>query len=156
MKSLRVETVSLSEIETKHLIVDRSPLRPVVLVVDDENMIADTIVAILDKAGYAAMAAYNGESALGMALTVPPDILVADVDLGQGINGIEVAVALRTHVPDCRTLIFSGRVSSADLLADAEVHGHKFPFLQKPVHPRDLLAQINLLRFAASVNLSAS
>lgn len=51
---------------------DTSEYRPVVLVVDDESAIADTLTEILCRSGYAAMAAYDGTDALETALLTPP------------------------------------------------------------------------------------
>src|ERR1700683_4645775 len=81
--------------------------RPVVLVVDDESAIADTLAEILTLSGYAAMAAYDGEEALEFALFTPPELLIADVML-PGMSGIELGITMRRIFPDCRVLLFSG------------------------------------------------
>jgi DNA-binding response OmpR family regulator len=115
--------------------------RPVVLVVDDECIIADTLTAILNRSGYAALPAYDGESALESILLRPPELLVSDVIL-PGMSGIELAVAVRRVFPDCKVLLFSGQASTSDLLASASSRGHHFSLLTKPIHPTDLLARI--------------
>ena len=50
--------------------------RPVVLVVDDESAIADTLSEILTLSGYAAMPVYDAEEALETALLMPPELLI--------------------------------------------------------------------------------
>jgi len=55
--------------------------RPVVLVVDDESAIADTLAEILSRSGYAAVPVYDAESALDTALLMPPEMLISDVML---------------------------------------------------------------------------
>lgn len=60
---------------------DTSEYRPVILVVDDESAIADTVTEILCRSGYAAMAAYDGTDALENALLTPPEMLITDVIL---------------------------------------------------------------------------
>ena len=45
---------------------DADSYRPVVLVVDDESVIADTLTEILNRSGFAALPAYDGEGALPM------------------------------------------------------------------------------------------
>jgi CheY-like chemotaxis protein len=118
---------------------DTSAYRPVVLVVDDESAIADTLTEILSRSGYAAMAAYDGNDALENALLTPPELLITDVVL-PGMSGIELAITVRRIFPDCKILLFSGQASTADLLASARREGHQFNLLSKPVHPKDLLA----------------
>jgi CheY-like chemotaxis protein len=120
---------------------DTHSYRPVVLVVDDESVIADTLAEILSRSGYAAMAAYDGEDALETALLTPPEMLITDVIL-PGINGIELAMRVRRIFPDCKVLLFSGQAHSTDLLAHAISAGHRFNLLRKPIHPRDLLAEV--------------
>jgi CheY-like chemotaxis protein len=121
---------------------DTSSYRPVVLVVDDESVIADTVAEILSRSGYAAMTAYDGEEALETALLTPPEMLITDVVL-PGMNGIELAIKVRRIFPDCKILLFSGQAVASDLLAPAQRSGHHFHMLSKPVHPKDLLAHVS-------------
>jgi DNA-binding response OmpR family regulator len=95
----------------------------------------------LNRSGYAALPAYDGESALESILLRPPELLVSDVIL-PGMSGIELAVAVRRVFPDCKVLLFSGQASTSDLLASASSRGHHFSLLTKPIHPTDLLARI--------------
>jgi DNA-binding response OmpR family regulator len=120
---------------------DRTPYRPVVLVVDDESAIADTLSEILSRSGYTAMTAYDGNGALETALVAPPELLITDVVL-PGMSGIELAITIRRIFPDCKILLFSGQASTSDLLAAAKREGHHFTLLTKPLHPIDLLARV--------------
>jgi DNA-binding response OmpR family regulator len=120
---------------------DTSAYRPVVLVVDDESAIADTLTEILSRSGYAAIAAYDGNDALENALLTPPELLITDVVL-PGMSGIELAITMRRIFPDCKILLFSGQACTADLLTSAKREGHHFTMLSKPVHPRELLAHV--------------
>jgi CheY-like chemotaxis protein len=88
MSSTWVESVPLSELTAKGIKPDTTPLRPVVLVVDDEPIITDTIVAILNNKGYAATGAYDGEMALEMSSLIPPALLITDVAMPR-MSGIE-------------------------------------------------------------------
>src|SRR5277367_6355440 len=144
------QMVALTELASKGITAETDELRPVVLVVDDEMVIADTLTAILTKEGVAAMAAYDGRSALQIAGTIPPDLLLSDVVM-PGMSGIDLAIAIRQAVPDCKVLLFSGQAATVDLLADAREAGHNFTTLEKPIHPKDLLAYISeSLRFKAA------
>jgi DNA-binding response OmpR family regulator len=116
--------------------------RPMVLVVDDEPVIADTLVEILNKSGYAAIAAYDGEDALETALLMPPELVIADVGL-PGISGIEVATVLREKLPECKVLLLSGQAATARLAEPVKMGGKGFAVIGKPIQPADLLAQIS-------------
>lgn len=115
--------------------------RPMVLVVDDESSIADTLAEILIRSGYSAVPSYDADSALEIALMRPPAMLVSDVVL-PGMSGVDLAISIRRIFPDCKVLLFSGNASTAGLLAEAHREGHQFVLLSKPVHPADLLVRI--------------
>jgi CheY-like chemotaxis protein len=120
---------------------DETSYRPVVLVVDDESAIADTVTEILSRSGYAAMAAYDATEALETALITPPEMLITDVIM-PGMSGIELAIKVRRIFPDCKILLFSGQAATVDLLATANGAGHYFNLLNKPLHPKDLLMRV--------------
>ena len=144
MPGLNLETVSLEELTRRNLTVETEPDHSVILVVDDERVIADTLAAILTSQGFAVIAAYDAESALDFAGIVPPDLLLSDVVL-PGMNGIDLAIVMKGRVRDCSVLLFSGHAATADLLASARDAGHDFTVLDKPIHPADLLAHIRKL-----------
>jgi DNA-binding response OmpR family regulator len=135
-------TVSIKDIPASSLSTKDEPYRPVVLVVDDESMIADSLADILRRSGYAAVPAYDGEAALETALLMPPELLISDVVL-PGMNGIELAITVRRIFPDCKVILSSGQSSTSRLLATADSAGHHFVFLNKPVHPRELLERVS-------------
>jgi CheY-like chemotaxis protein len=115
--------------------------KPRVLVVDDEQVIADTLAKILDLNGYEASAVYSGTAAVESARSLQPDLVISDVIM-QDMNGIEAAIHIRGFLPSCKILLFSGQAATADLLENARAQGHEFEILAKPVHPADLLAKI--------------
>jgi CheY-like chemotaxis protein len=115
--------------------------KPKVLVADDERVIADTLAIILNQSGFDATAVYSGEKAVEAARSLKPDMLISDVIMTD-MNGIDAAITIRTLLPDCKILLFSGQAATADLLDRARVQGHEFEILAKPVHPQDLLARL--------------
>jgi DNA-binding response OmpR family regulator len=119
---------------------DQNP--PVILVVDDERAIADTLSMILGRNGFAAMTAYDGASALEIATLVPPQLLISDVMM-PGMSGIDLAIAIRDAAPNCEVILFSARAFTADLLASARLAGLDFVALTKPVHPTEMLARVS-------------
>jgi len=118
-----------------------TPPKRKVLVADDEQVIANTLAIILNQAGFDARAVYSGEDALQALDTFLPDMLITDVIM-PGITGIEVGIAVRTRLPQCNVLLFSGQAATASLLEKARHEGHEFEVLAKPIHPTDLLAKL--------------
>jgi len=118
-----------------------APRRPKVLVVDDEQIIADTLAKILDINGYEATAVYSGLSAVERARDLRPELIISDVIM-EDMDGIEAAIQIREFLPSCKILLFSGQAATADLLENARARGHDFEILAKPVHPSELLAKL--------------
>ncbi len=118
-----------------------SQMKLKVLVADDERVIADTLAIILNQSGFQATAVYSGEKAVETAKSLRPDMLISDVIMTD-MNGIDAAIKIRTMLPECKILLFSGQAATADLLDRARVQGHEFEILAKPVHPQDLLARL--------------
>jgi len=115
-----------------------------VYVVDDEPVIASTLAAILNASGFRATAFTSAEDAIKAAECDGPSLLISDVMM-PGMNGVDLAIRLKSLCPDCKVLLFSGQAATNDLLDSANRQGHAFELLTKPVHPKDLLAAIRKL-----------
>jgi DNA-binding response OmpR family regulator len=63
---------------------------PVILVVDDEPDIVETLDFALRRKGYEVRVAYDGEAALESARSDPPDLMLLDVMM-PGRNGYEIS-----------------------------------------------------------------
>jgi CheY-like chemotaxis protein len=114
-----------------------------VIVVDDEQVIANTLAIILNQAGFEARAVFSGEQAIELLEIFQPEMLIADVVM-PGMTGIEAAIVIRNKLPKCNILLFSGQAATAELLEKARTQGHEFEILAKPVHPSDLLAKLRV------------
>jgi CheY-like chemotaxis protein len=138
LRPLKYEVVPLDEIPWNDSITFPRERDSVVLVVDDERLIADTLSLILSQSGYKVLTAYDGKTALEIARSVPPALLITDVIM-PGMTGIELAIMLVKVIPDCKVLLFSGQAATVDLLAAAFDMGYKFTILNKPVPPTEML-----------------
>jgi CheY-like chemotaxis protein len=127
-------------------------LRQRVLVVDNERIIADTLVLILSLEGFEAIAAYNGEDAVEAAIAFRPDVLITDVFM-ERMNGIEASLQISAILPLCRVILFSGNTETANLLQEAEAHGYRFEIVAKPVHPSDFFDRLSTTPSSASARL---
>jgi DNA-binding NtrC family response regulator len=137
---LRYKVIPLADVPLDRPSTEK-PQR-VVLVVDDERVIADTLSVILSRSGFSVLTAYNATSALELARNVTPDLLLSDVMMGPGMDGTQLAIEMVKHYPNCKVLLFSGHAATKDLLAKAHEGGHDFTLMTKPVHPADLLKRI--------------
>ncbi len=113
-------------------------------VVDDEPVIASTLAAILNASGFQATAFTSAEAAIKAAESEGPSLLISDVVM-PGMNGVDLAIHLKSLCPKCKVLLFSGQAATSDLLESASKSGHEFELLSKPIHPKDLLAAIRKL-----------
>jgi DNA-binding NtrC family response regulator len=121
----------------------REEQRPVdVLVVDDEQTIADTLAMILSKTGYRVRVAYDGSRALAIAREERPRLVITDVVM-PGMSGIELALAVETLLPETKVLLFSGQAATVDLLAEARRKGRDFAIVTKPIHPTDMIRRVS-------------
>jgi CheY-like chemotaxis protein len=116
-----------------------------VLILDDEQVIANTLALIFNRSGYDARAVYTAEDAIESARRVSPDFLISDVIM-HGMTGLDAAMRIAKIVPECRIILFSGQATTADLLEEAEATGYHFELLTKPVHPRTLIQRLNELK----------
>ncbi|HZS27652.1 MAG TPA: response regulator [Candidatus Angelobacter sp.] len=112
-----------------------------IIVVDDEPIIADTLVNILNGEGHDALAVSNGKSAIRWAEIVRPDAVVTDVIMPD-MDGIETAKGIIKMLPKCRIILFSGQAASTSLLAKAQAEGCSFEVLAKPINPDILLEKL--------------
>ena len=121
--------------------VDDHAPSPRILVVDDEALIADTIVQILNRNGFIAEAAYSGADAINLAKKHCPELVLSDVMMPH-VDGVEAAIAIREACPDTRIVLFSGQAATVEILARARQRGHDFELLPKPIHPTQLIKHL--------------
>jgi two-component SAPR family response regulator len=84
-----------------------------VLIVDDQEVIADSLCFILNENGFDARAVYSDETAIVLARVLRPDILISDIRMG-GTTGIELAIKIEDEFPDCRIILYSGHSETVD------------------------------------------
>jgi len=118
-----------------------------VLVVEDEQAIADLVRAYLERDGFGVVWARSGEQALEELARHPVRLVVLDIGL-PGIDGFEVCRRLRarTGVP---ILVLSARDDEVDRVAGLEAGADDY--VTKPFSPRELVARVKaILRRAGS------
>jgi DNA-binding response OmpR family regulator len=124
-----------------------------ILVVDDEASIADTLALILSTRGYELRVAYSAEQAIEILAQWSPDLAIMDVMLPL-MNGIDLAIVLKSNYASCRIILFSGQPDTSKLLDEAMKKGHYFDILAKPIHPGFILDRVSDLFASAQEPLA--
>jgi len=112
-----------------------------ILIVDDDQLLAETLAALLRLQAYDVRTAFSGQSAIKIASEFGPDSLIIDVMM-PGMNGLEAASHIRTLLPGCKIFLITGLSASTDLVLKSHVLKDGFELLSKPIDPRDLLARL--------------
>jgi DNA-binding NtrC family response regulator len=80
-----------------------------VLVVDDDDAALDLIGSVLAEAGFDVSTAPTALTALDLLAEGAFDMVVTEVDLAGGLNGVELVKCARAQQPSLRSLFLSGR-----------------------------------------------
>lgn len=113
----------------------------IVLVVEDDAAVRNITVAFLLSSGYQVVAVGSAEEALQrLADREPIALLFSDVMLGEGMNGKELAMAVRRTSPEIPVLLTSGYEIYAE--AGQVEAAEAFELLRKPYRREQLLAAV--------------
>ena len=115
-----------------------------VLIVDDEEDIRTLLNYNLVKEGYEVYEADNGESALQMAKSTLPDLILLDIML-PGIDGIELCETMRQLPELDQTLICFLTARGEDYSQIAGLNAGADDFVTKPIKPKVLISRIQAL-----------
>ena len=112
-----------------------------VLVVEDEQDVADLLRYNLAKEGYDVVIVGNGADALKRARETKPELILLDIMVPQ-LNGWEVCRRLKQD-PETRgipIIMVTGRVEEGDKVLGFEMGADDY--VTKPFSPRELLARV--------------
>ena len=115
---------------------------PTVLVVEDDDQIAELLALYLGQAGFAVARAGDGYGGLRLAAERAPVLVVVDIGLPGGIDGLEVCRRLRTE-SDVPVLVLTARGDEDD-----RVTGFAYgadDYVTKPFSPRELVARVQAI-----------
>ena len=90
-------------------------MRPHVLVVDDSPTGRQAAVKVLERRGYAVVAAEDGEQALAQVATSPPRVILLDIVLPK-MNGYQVLRQLKTtpETTQIKVILVSSKSQESD------------------------------------------
>jgi DNA-binding response OmpR family regulator len=112
-----------------------------VLVVEDDEEIADALRRSLRQEGYEVRTSGDGVEALDAAIAFVPDLVVLDLGL-PGLDGIEVCRRLRAE-GDVPILMLTARAETEDRVGGLDSGADDY--LAKPFERQELLARIRAL-----------
>ncbi|MDF2486021.1 MAG: two component transcriptional regulator, winged helix family [Herbinix sp.] len=116
-------------------------MEPLILVVDDEKSIRKFLQLSIEMQGYKCIDASDGTSALMLAMSRSPDILVLDLGLPD-MDGVEVIKKLRT-VSQIPIIIISARGHDREKIEALDAGADDY--LVKPFSVPELLARIRVI-----------
>ncbi len=128
--------------------------KPRVLVVDDEQSLAEVLASVLRRDGWTARTAYTGSDAVREAREFKPDAVVLDMMLPD-LDGLEVLSRIRAWDADVSVLFLTARESVEDRIAGITAGGDDY--VTKPFSLEEVLARLRgLLRRSGSTREQAA
>lgn len=104
--------------------------KPVILIVDDEEGIRESLSGILEDEGYDILTADSGEEAVRILRETSPDLIFLDIWL-TGMDGIKTLQEIKAMKTDVPVIMISGH-GSIELAVKATQTG-AYDFLEKPL-----------------------
>lgn len=112
-----------------------------VLVVEDEPLIRLGLASVIEEAGYEVAEAFNADEAIRrLDADRGIGLVLTDVDMPGGMDGIRLAHYVRDHWPPVRLIVISGKVGVQD---DELPPGARF--ISKPYPELQLVALIRAM-----------
>ncbi len=104
-------------------------VKPVILVVDDEDTIRFCLKEALEVEGYKVYTEENGENSLKLIKKMIPDLIILDLKM-PGMNGLDLLREIKSHDQNILVILLTGHAS-----VDSAVNAMKagaFDYLEKP------------------------
>lgn len=113
-------------------------MQALILIVEDEKTIADTIIYRLETDGFAVQWSSTGTEALAKIEQLSPSLIILDIGLPD-INGLELCKTIRqkSTVP---IIFLTARTEEIDRVVGLELGADDY--LSKPFSPRELSARV--------------
>jgi len=110
-----------------------------VFIVDDEEEFVTTLAERLELRGFEAQIATDGESALHLVETDPPQVVVLDVMM-PGMGGLEVLQRIKELNPRIPVILLTGHGATREGMEGMRLGA--FDYLMKPLSIDDLIKKM--------------
>lgn len=126
-----------------------------VLLVEDEQTLADIIADTLSEKDFTVTVAYNGVEGLRAFDRERPQVVVTDIMM-PGMDGLSLVAELRRRDPSVPILFLSARSAAEDVVRGFEAGGNDY--LRKPFAMSELIVRLRALagRHAAAESAARS
>jgi two-component system nitrogen regulation response regulator NtrX len=114
--------------------------RSQILLVDDEANIRRMLAALLREEGFTVAEAPNGNAALLQLDDVDPDVVLVDLFMPPGPDGLETLASIRERGRVMPVIMMSGKAQLTDAVRAVKLGA--FQFLEKPLTPESVLATV--------------
>jgi two-component system response regulator HydG len=111
-----------------------------VLVIDDDESLAETIAESLDRRGHACTVATSGKAGVAKLADEPFDVVLTDLRMAD-LDGLAVVDAARKHRPDAQVFVITG-YGGGKVAAEAIKRGASH-YLEKPLDLAELRAVVD-------------
>ncbi|MFC1967485.1 response regulator [Chloroflexota bacterium] len=125
-------------------LIKETALNRLVLVVDDDEDICQTMSKTLEMDGYQVIAANSGEEAVKIARERPLQIAFIDIKLPL-MNGLETYLKLKKLNPGITTIMMTGYREEVEDMVDKALSASAATCLYKPFDPTDALGLVTRL-----------
>lgn len=110
-----------------------------VLIVDDEPVVAETLKLIFRQHGLSAEVVYSSEQALAFVAGTTPDLVICDIEM-PGEDGVSLMKHLGRLLPTCPILVLTGAYGSLSRIRDCAAGlRQSVSIMTKPCQPADLI-----------------
>ncbi len=115
-----------------------------ILIVDDEQDILEFVGYNLKKEGFQVLLAKNGKSAIELAKSIQPNLILLDVMMPE-MDGIETCERIREidELNRCIIVFLTARAEDYSQIAGFEAGGDDY--ITKPIRPKVLISRIHAL-----------
>ncbi len=111
-----------------------------VLLIDDEANIRRMLGALLRSEGYSVSEAPNGNAALLLLEQADPDVVLLDLMMPPGPDGLETLTRMRERGRSAPVIMMSGKAQLTDAVRAVKLGA--FQFLEKPLSPEGVLVTV--------------
>src|SRR5437016_10980602 len=113
-----------------------------IVVVEDDHNIADLLELYLRREGYRVVQAETGEDGLAAVHDQRPRLVVLDIGLPGGVDGLEVCRRLRSTT-DVPVIMLTARDEEVDRVLGLELGADDY--VTKPFSPREVVARVKAI-----------